>query len=176
MRGAWCTSTTPFRLSTGSEEASWRMPLVHVGVPRTSISGTGGKFAGQVLARFSVVLFSWALGRRSSPLGRRRPSIRSSSPPADGVEHHRPGGDRARRGGCRATDCAAPVIGSYGVAASLVVTLSFLMTTPHLDPAFSSFIIKNVTLLWRGRSIPPPLPRLLIRRRLRQRRRDVGRE
>jgi len=39
------------------------------------------------------------------------------------------------------------VIGSYGVAASLVVTLSFLITTPNLDPALSSFIVKDVTLL-----------------------------
>lgn len=39
------------------------------------------------------------------------------------------------------------VVGSYGIAASLVVTLSFLLTTPHLDPALSSFIIKDITLL-----------------------------
>ena len=39
------------------------------------------------------------------------------------------------------------VIGSHGVAASLVVTLSFLITTPHLDPALSSFIVKDVTWL-----------------------------
>jgi uncharacterized membrane protein YkgB len=38
-------------------------------------------------------------------------------------------------------------IGSYGVAASLVVTLSFLVTTPQLDPAFGAFIIKDLTLL-----------------------------
>jgi uncharacterized membrane protein YkgB len=38
-------------------------------------------------------------------------------------------------------------IGSYGVAASLVVTLSFLVTTPHLDPALSAFIVKDLTLL-----------------------------
>jgi reactive chlorine resistance protein C len=38
-------------------------------------------------------------------------------------------------------------IGSYGVAASLLVTLSFLITTPQLDPALGGFIIKDVTLL-----------------------------
>jgi uncharacterized membrane protein YkgB len=38
-------------------------------------------------------------------------------------------------------------IGSYGVAASLVITLSFLVTTPELDPALSSFIVKDLTLL-----------------------------
>jgi reactive chlorine resistance protein C len=38
-------------------------------------------------------------------------------------------------------------IGSFGIAASLVVTLSFLITTPGLDPALGAFIIKDVTLL-----------------------------
>jgi uncharacterized membrane protein YkgB len=38
-------------------------------------------------------------------------------------------------------------IGSYGVAASLVVTLSFLVTTPQLDPALGGFIVKDLTLL-----------------------------
>jgi uncharacterized membrane protein YkgB len=38
-------------------------------------------------------------------------------------------------------------IGSYGVAASLVVTLSFLVTTPQLDPALGAFIVKDLTLL-----------------------------
>ncbi|UVK52532.1 DUF417 family protein [Mesorhizobium sp. AR02] len=38
-------------------------------------------------------------------------------------------------------------VGSYGVAASLVVTLSFLVTTPQLDPALGAFIIKDLTLL-----------------------------
>lgn len=38
-------------------------------------------------------------------------------------------------------------IGSFGIAASLVVTLSFLVTTPDLDPALGAFIIKDVTLL-----------------------------
>lgn len=38
-------------------------------------------------------------------------------------------------------------IGSYGIAASLVVTLSFLVTTPNLDPALSGFIVKDLTLL-----------------------------
>ena len=38
-------------------------------------------------------------------------------------------------------------IGSFGIAASLIVTLSFLITTPNLDPALGAFIIKDVTLL-----------------------------
>lgn len=38
-------------------------------------------------------------------------------------------------------------IGSYGIAASLVVTLSFLITTPQLDAALSGFIVKDLTLL-----------------------------
>jgi uncharacterized membrane protein YkgB len=38
-------------------------------------------------------------------------------------------------------------IGSFGVASSLVVTLSFLVTTPGLDPALGGFIIKDLTLL-----------------------------
>lgn len=38
-------------------------------------------------------------------------------------------------------------IGSYGVAASLVVTLSFLITTPQLDPVLGAFIVKDLILL-----------------------------
>ncbi len=38
-------------------------------------------------------------------------------------------------------------IGSYGIAASLVITLSFLITTPQLDPALGGFIVKDLTLL-----------------------------
>ena len=38
-------------------------------------------------------------------------------------------------------------LGSYGIAASLVVTLSFLVTTPQLDPALGGFIVKDLTLL-----------------------------
>jgi uncharacterized membrane protein YkgB len=38
-------------------------------------------------------------------------------------------------------------IGSCGVAISLVVTLSFLITTPQLAPALASFIMKDLTLL-----------------------------
>jgi uncharacterized membrane protein YkgB len=58
-------------------------------------------------------------------------------------------------------------IGSYGVAASLVVTLSFLVTTPQLDPALGSFIVKDLTLLgvalWSagealGAAAPRPVP------------------
>jgi uncharacterized membrane protein YkgB len=38
-------------------------------------------------------------------------------------------------------------IGRLGITGSLVMTLSFLFTTPHLDPALASFIVKDVTLL-----------------------------
>ena len=38
-------------------------------------------------------------------------------------------------------------LGSFGIAASLVVTLSFLVTTPGLDPALGALIIKDATLL-----------------------------
>ena len=38
-------------------------------------------------------------------------------------------------------------IGSLGISGSLMMTLSFLFTTPHLDPALASFIVKDVTLL-----------------------------
>jgi reactive chlorine resistance protein C len=37
-------------------------------------------------------------------------------------------------------------VGSYGVAASLAITLSFLITTPELDPALGGFIVKDLTL------------------------------
>jgi uncharacterized membrane protein YkgB len=37
--------------------------------------------------------------------------------------------------------------GSFGIAASLVITLSFLVTTPGLDPGLGAFIIKDLTLL-----------------------------
>ncbi|MGL4314059.1 MAG: DUF417 family protein [Sphingomonas sp.] len=37
--------------------------------------------------------------------------------------------------------------GSLATAGALVVTLSFLFTTPHLDPALGGFIIKDLTLL-----------------------------
>lgn len=38
-------------------------------------------------------------------------------------------------------------IGSFGIAGSLVITLSFLITTPGLDPALGGFIVKDLTLL-----------------------------
>lgn len=38
-------------------------------------------------------------------------------------------------------------LGSFGTAFALVVTLSFLVTTPQLDPMLSAFIIKDLTLL-----------------------------
>lgn len=38
-------------------------------------------------------------------------------------------------------------VGSLGITGSLVMTLSFLFTTPNLDPALASFIVKDVTLL-----------------------------
>jgi reactive chlorine resistance protein C len=37
--------------------------------------------------------------------------------------------------------------GSWGIAASLLTTLSFLVTTPNLDPSLSAFIVKDITLL-----------------------------
>ena len=40
----------------------------------------------------------------------------------------------------------ASAVGSAGMALALVITLSFLVTTPHLDPALSSFIVKDLTL------------------------------
>ncbi|WP_376704246.1 DUF417 family protein [Mesorhizobium sp. ISC25] len=56
-------------------------------------------------------------------------------------------------------------IGSYGIAASLVVTLSFLVTTPQLDPALGAFIVKDLTLLgvalWSaGEALEATKPRL----------------
>lgn len=56
-------------------------------------------------------------------------------------------------------------IGSYGVAASLVATLSFLVTTPQLDPALGAFIVKDLTLLgvalWSaGEALAASKPRL----------------
>lgn len=44
----------------------------------------------------------------------------------------------------------APRLSGYagvGTAVALVMTLSFLATTPHIDPALQSFIIKDLTLL-----------------------------
>ena len=37
-------------------------------------------------------------------------------------------------------------LGGLGTAVALLVTLSFLVTTPQLDPALMAFIIKDVTL------------------------------
>ena len=37
-------------------------------------------------------------------------------------------------------------LGGFGTAFALLVTLSFLVTTPQLDPALAGFIIKDVTL------------------------------
>ena len=37
--------------------------------------------------------------------------------------------------------------GSLGAAVALVTTLSFLVTTPHLDPDFQGFILKDLVLL-----------------------------
>jgi len=37
--------------------------------------------------------------------------------------------------------------GSLGTAFALVITLSFLVTTPNIDEALSAFIIKDLTLL-----------------------------
>ena len=38
-------------------------------------------------------------------------------------------------------------LGGLGTAFALLITLSFLVTTPQLDPALGGFIIKDVTLL-----------------------------
>jgi reactive chlorine resistance protein C len=38
-------------------------------------------------------------------------------------------------------------LGGLGAAFALVITLSFLVTTPGLDPALGGFIVKDVTLL-----------------------------
>ena len=37
-------------------------------------------------------------------------------------------------------------LGGFGTAFALLVTLSFLVTTPGLDPALGGFIVKDVTL------------------------------
>ena len=38
-------------------------------------------------------------------------------------------------------------VGSLGTAFALLTTLSFLITTPHLDQTFAFFIVKDLTLL-----------------------------
>jgi reactive chlorine resistance protein C len=40
----------------------------------------------------------------------------------------------------------ASAIGSFGTAFTLIITLSFLATTPAIDPGTAEFIIKDVTL------------------------------
>ena len=37
-------------------------------------------------------------------------------------------------------------LGGFGTAFALLITLSFLLTTPQLDPGLAAFIIKDVTL------------------------------
>jgi uncharacterized membrane protein YkgB len=37
-------------------------------------------------------------------------------------------------------------LGGFGTAFALLITLSFLVTTPQLDPGLAAFIIKDVTL------------------------------
>lgn len=37
-------------------------------------------------------------------------------------------------------------LGGFGTAFALLITLSFLVTTPQLDPGLAGFIIKDVTL------------------------------
>jgi uncharacterized membrane protein YkgB len=37
-------------------------------------------------------------------------------------------------------------LGSLGTAFALLITLSFLVTTPQLDPGLAGFIIKDITL------------------------------
>ncbi len=116
--------------------------------------------AGQVLARYSVVLFFLAFGAAKftpweaaaihpllvhSPFLFWLPQLFDQQMASNII-----GVVEIGLGAMVAARPIAPrlcVIGSYGVAASLVVTLSFLITTPHLDPALSSFIVKDVTLL-----------------------------
>ena len=37
-------------------------------------------------------------------------------------------------------------LGGFGTAFALLITLSFLLTTPQLDPGLAGFIVKDVTL------------------------------
>jgi uncharacterized membrane protein YkgB len=116
--------------------------------------------AGQVLARYSVVLFFQAVGAAKftpgeaaaihpllvhSPILVWLPQLFNQQMASNII-----GVVEIALGILVAARPIAPrlcVIGSYGIAASLVVTLSFLVTTPNLDPALGSFIIKDVTLL-----------------------------
>jgi len=41
---------------------------------------------------------------------------------------------------------ALSAVGGLGTAFALLITLSFLVTTPQLDPALGSFIVKDLTL------------------------------
>lgn len=116
--------------------------------------------AGQVLARYSVVLFFLAFGAAKftpgeaaaihpllvhSPFLFWLPQLFDQQMASNII-----GVVEIALGILVAARPIAPrlcVIGSYGIAVSLVVTLSFLVTTPNLDPALGSFIIKDVTLL-----------------------------
>lgn len=62
------------------------------------------------------------------------PSVRSQPFPEGG-------------GASRFVPTMASNASSQASAASLVVTLSFLVTTPNLEPALGAFIIKDLTLL-----------------------------
>jgi uncharacterized membrane protein YkgB len=116
--------------------------------------------AGQVVARYSVVLFFLAFGLAKftpaeaaaiypllihSPFLSWLPRLFNQQLSSDivGVVEVA----LALMMASRPLEPRISAIGSYGVAVSLVLTLSFLITTPRLDPALSGFIVKDLTLL-----------------------------
>lgn len=116
--------------------------------------------AGQFLARYSVVFFFLVFGAAKftppeaaaihpllvhSPLLFWLPMLLDTQGASDVIGVIEIG--LALLVGARPLAPRLAAIGSYGIAASLVTTLSFLVTTPQLDPALSSFIVKDVTLL-----------------------------
>jgi uncharacterized membrane protein YkgB len=127
---------------------------------RTTILQTWTLVAGQAMARYSVVLFFLAFGLLKftaeeaaaihpllihSPFLFWLPVLLDQQRSSDVV-----GVVEIALALAMASRPLAPrvsTIGSYGIAAVLAVTLSFLFTTPHLDPALSSFIVKDLTLL-----------------------------
>lgn len=116
--------------------------------------------AGQIVARYSVVLFFLLFGAAKftpgeaaaihpllihSPFLSWLPALLSQQASSDVI-----GVVEIALALMMASRRFAPrlsAIGSYGIAASLVVTLSFLVTTPQLDPALGGFIVKDLTLL-----------------------------
>lgn len=106
---------------------------------------------GQIVARYSVVFFFLLFGAAIHPLLVHSPflfwlpalfSPQVSSDVIGVVELILALMMASRRFTPRVS-----AIGSYGIAASLVVTLSFLVTTPQLDPGLGGFIVKDLTLL-----------------------------